>query len=277
MRFSQRHGYKPVKSIVQREDVDDDLRVGMWNVLDLRIWSKGDNSWLTSRPVEYSVTQALWKDFFKEPLDEIPAEWRKAYAEIRSRYFNCSWDEVLDFVEFVVQVRGAVRGKEIAQDLNVVLERERSAYRFVELSVVEITSPEEIASIEDALASTASIPGVATHLRSAIDLLSDRDSPDYRNSIKESISAVEAMTNRVAGTNGKTLGAALKQMNVNLHPALDGAFSKLYGYTSDADGIRHALMDEPNLEFEDAKFMLVACSAVVNYLLAKAGRAGVAV
>jgi hypothetical protein len=29
-------------------------------------------------------------------------------------------------------------------------------------------------------------------------------------------------------------------------------------------------MDESTVEFEDAKYMLVACSAFVNYLLAKA-------
>jgi hypothetical protein len=49
----------------------------------------------------------------------------------------------------------------------------------------------------------------------------------------------------------------------------------MYGYTSDAQGIRHALMDEPNLSFEDAKFMLVSCSAFVNYLIAKAAKAGI--
>ena len=48
----------------------------------------------------------------------------------------------------------------------------------------------------------------------------------------------------------------------------------MYGYSCDAEGISHALMDEPNLAFEDAKFMLVACAAFVNYLKAKAAKAG---
>jgi len=33
-------------------------------------------------------------------------------------------------------------------------------------------------------------------------------------------------------------------------------------------------MDEPNLTFDDAKYMLVSCSAFVNYLKAKAADAG---
>lgn len=58
---------------------------------------------------------------------------------------------------------------------------------------------------------------------------------------------------------------------------METAFSKMYAYTGDAEGIRHALMEETNLGFEDAKFMLVSCSAFVNYLKAKAARAGMVI
>ncbi|MCJ7614296.1 hypothetical protein MUO71_06000, partial [Candidatus Bathyarchaeota archaeon] len=60
---------------------------------------------------------------------------------------------------------------------------------------------------------------------------------------------------------------------IGLHGALKQSFIKLYAYTSDAEGIRHALMDAPTLSSEDAKFMLVSCSAFVNYLTAKAEKA----
>ena len=52
-----------------------------------------------------------------------------------------------------------------------------------------------------------------------------------------------------------------------IHPVLEAAFEKLYGYTSDASGIRHAgQIDGPEATFDEAKFMLVACSGFVNYL-----------
>jgi hypothetical protein len=66
------------------------------------------------------------------------------------------------------------------------------------------------------------------------------------------------------------------EAKTTLHSALKEAFKKLYGYTSDAQEIRHALTDEPNLDIEDAKFMLVSCSAFVNYLVVKAQKAGIA-
>ena len=62
---------------------------------------------------------------------------------------------------------------------------------------------------------------------------------------------------------------------VNIHPALLDSFNKLYAYTSDAEGIRHSLMEESTLCFEDAKFMLVSCCAFVNYLRLKASQAGI--
>lgn len=58
-----------------------------------------------------------------------------------------------------------------------------------------------------------------------------------------------------------TLGDALKLMKDKIYPAMKGAFEKLYGYTSDANGI-----GEGNSTFEEAKYMLISCSAFVNYL-----------
>lgn len=54
-----------------------------------------------------------------------------------------------------------------------------------------------------------------------------------------------------------------------IHAGLKSAFNMLYGYTSDANGIRHAGdIGGPSSTFEEAKFMLVSCSAFVNYLIA---------
>lgn len=45
----------------------------------------------------------------------------------------------------------------------------------------------------------------------------------------------------------------------------------MYGYASDANGIRHALSEESTISVADAKFMLVICSAFINYVLGKMG------
>ena len=115
---------------------------------------------------------------------------------------------------------------------------------------------------------------VYDHISKANKLLADREKPDYENSIKESISAVEAICEIITETKGKeaTLGNMLKKLEdngVEIHKGLKSAFNILYGYTSDANGIRHA-GDIGGLSstFEEAKFMLIACCAFVNYLMA---------
>lgn len=73
------------------------------------------------------------------------------------------------------------------------------------------------------------------------------------------------------------LGKALRiiEGKINLHPALRTGFAALYGYTSDADGIRHAMLESTTLQQEDAQYMLVSCSAFIHYLLVKCEKSGI--
>jgi hypothetical protein len=49
---------------------------------------------------------------------------------------------------------------------------------------------------------------------------------------------------------------------------------KLYASTSDKDGVRHAVLDQSTISFAEAKFMLLACSAFVNFVLEAASARG---
>ena len=70
--------------------------------------------------------------------------------------------------------------------------------------------------------------------------------------------------------NDATLGKMLKNLEdkgIKIHSAMKNAFNSLYGYTSDAKGIRHAGRSRgENLLLQMQKFMLVACSTFINYL-----------
>lgn len=138
--------------------------------------------------------------------------------------------------------------------------------------IAPITNETEIATIEQS-ADTA-FQSVNQHIQKALSLYADIQSPDYENSIKESISAVEAICCIITGLSGAnaSLGKVIKKLKdngVHIHLAMEQAFSSLYGYTSDEDGIRHGGIDFKNAPAEDAKYMLVSCSAFVNYLIEK--------
>ena len=138
--------------------------------------------------------------------------------------------------------------------------------------IVQITSEEEIKEIEEAISNSNKWEPVNIHLKAAITYFSNRENPDYRNSIKEAISSIESLCVIITGDSKATLGPTLGviEKKYKIHGALKSAFTSLYGYTSDAGGIRHKLLtDDIVVSMEDAKFMLVSCSAFINYLKVK--------
>jgi hypothetical protein len=272
--FSERKGLKKVRTEIQIESVDDALRNRLWNVF-FPFYLKGVGLYEWRYEGLQTFVRRFWDEYRKLPTTSAPQDSRDIFTELYEFFFNCAWSEVYDFLECVVTYFPFEEyNKQFVAACNAVLESELSGYRFVGDKVIPTTSEEELQEIEQAL-EQPSAP-IRTHIKEALRLMSDRKSPNYRNSIKESISAVEATCNLLAGKK-VTLGQCLKDVKekIGLHGALEKAFSSLYGYTSEAEGIRHALMDEPTLIFEDAKFMLVSCSAFVNYLISKASKAGI--
>jgi hypothetical protein len=279
MRFSQRKGYKPIRDTVQKDCMDDELRNGLWNALDICIW-KGNKFSHYSDNFEssnlYLLFQRYWLHYFKYPLDNLPGYYKDSHARVRKYFLNCEWYEVYDFIEFTAQSAPEGLVSNYTNTCNRILEKEQSAYRFVDNQITDLTAEEEIESIEHAIKSSSNLSGVNTHLKTAIGFLSDRKNPNFRNSVKESISAVEALSRIISGDPKATLGTALKRIEEKnaIHSALKKAFSSLYGYTNDSGGIRHAMLEESNISHNDAKFMLVSCSAFINYLLGKLSEEG---
>lgn len=276
MRFSQRMGLKPAQKPLQLDGVDNELRSGLWSLYHetvLKQFKPASHHW-PARGNELSGSNLetlffmYWFEVYEQPTDTIPQTIDSAIEIVRKIFFEGPYAEVYEFLE--VTLANFSARTDLQALWNSMLERHNSGFRLLDGVAVKVTSDTEIAAIETAL--DAKLKGVRLHLRSALEKLSDRKTPDYRNSIKESILAVESLAQSLTGNARTTLGEALKVLGpaVGMHPAFRDALSKLYGFTNDADGIRHAILDEPTVTYADALFMLVACSAFVNYVLGKA-------
>ena len=211
----------------------------------------------------------IWVNFLKKPADELDtyADF-KGNTPIKQYFLSGLWNKIYDLVEFIVRAPISIingsRRKHLVAVFNRVLEREHAAFRVVDGFVTKITSKEEIESIETA--SNAPFDSVRKHIHQALALLSDRDNPDYRNSIKESISAVESLAKEITENSNGTLGQLTSDLN--LHPAFSTGLSNLYGFTSNAEGIRHGGVGQLlELDQSTAHFMLIICSAFVNYII----------
>ena len=276
--FSQRKSLKPLKKEIQIDSMDDKLRNRLWNVLKKNLWDlfpsnievsyRNTPNTLDSNEELKFLCEKIWDELFGCSLDSMPTKCHDVFFGIKKYFFNCEWNEVYDFIEFVVNNYPCFPEMElIIEQCNIVFEEESSAYRFVENEIVQITDEVEIEEIEEAL--NNKYTQVNGHIKKALYNLSDREHRDYKNSIKESISAVEAICSKITGEN--TLGKALNKIEkyIYIHPALKEGFDKIYGYTSNESGIRHGMIDDNEVGFDEAKFMLVACSAFVNYLKMK--------
>ena len=185
--------------------------------------------------------------------------------DYRDLFFDGTTEERISFLEIIA--RGDKNPKLsaiLSRRLNTVLEERRVVYRFVSGWMTDVDNKQEREAVEAAMRESA-------HIEKAVALLYSRDNPDYANSIKESISAVEDICKEITGKPKATLADCLHVIDdkAPMHAALKQALTKLYGYTSDEGGIRHAGLSGGEVAFEEAKFMLVACSAFCNYLRAK--------
>lgn len=275
MSFSQRQGITPTQKIFQLKSIDNDLKNSLWSLVQMTYWDTYETpdtlyyiDYIKNSNREKLIVR-LWLYHLKIPIDEIPTHFCDCLRQLRKHFFSAEWFQIYDFIEFVAEQGPSDLQNTFIKNANDFLEQENSAYRFVNNKLTEITSEIEIVSIENAIENTGPFSGVKQHLESSLQLLSDRQNPDFRNSIKEAISAVESLCKTLTNDNDATLGKVLGKLErqKGLHPALKSAFSSMYGYTSAADGIRHALMDKDTLTKADAKLMLVSCSAFTNYLI----------
>lgn len=282
MKFSQRYGYVKAADVLKRGFLDTEGISALCNCYDfLAMWFQNYDLNRGYHDKSYTdLEEAIWCFFMNKRRNDFYSDYSHkvaATAYLQSEQYE--WFTKFDLIEFTInRLRtGAPQGykgyhnivNRFVLMLNSTFKRLNYAYRVVDDYIVEITDQEEIAAIEEAVRKKSS---VRTHIEEALKHLSNRPTPDYRNSIKESISAVEVLCREITGES--TLGPALHTLEKNgveIPKFLQSGFEKLYVYTNDSKtGIRHALMsDKETPSFDEAKFMLVACSAFVNYIQGK--------
>ncbi len=218
----------------------------------------------------------LWSRFFILDSDDFEYYYANSGTkEVKKHYNELSWNKVFDYIEeYCKLIRGYASQtyNELCNLLNQTLEKHNSAYRILEGKIIPISDDKDLKVISEA--SHTPHQAINSHMQKAIVFFSNRENKDYSNVVKEAITAVESAVSTIIQSPGKTLGDALRILNDHstIHPALIEAFIKIYGYTSDKrSGIRHAIFEGSDCipDYADAKYMLVSCSAFINYLLLK--------
>lgn len=288
--FSDRNNIDKLNTIIQTDSFDERTRIQLYNYFVYII--EDDRHYAIDRENFYLN---VLDNVYCEVVDDYDAYSIIEYMEtckgyIKNTFLHDSYDAILSLVEYLANkidsdipalarrvnydTNGIGSPVHIQDEVNELFEKECVGYRFIGEKIVAITDKIEIKEIEESLQST--YDGCREHIKKAVGFLADREHKDYKNCIKESISAVESICCIIADKKNATLGEALKilESKCNLKGQLKSAFEKLYTYTNnDKGGIRHAEgVFVSEVSFEEAKFMLVSCSAFVNYLIAEYGK-----
>jgi AbiJ N-terminal domain 4 len=88
MRFSERHGYKPVRKIIQIDSMNDELKNALWNVLTLFIWERVNSTRGFPSSTMKDFCDLVWFDFFKETLDTMPNTGSGVSKLLRYKFFS---------------------------------------------------------------------------------------------------------------------------------------------------------------------------------------------
>lgn len=270
--FSQRAGLDPIPPQLKVGEVSEELRRLLSYYLRLEIDRESYAS------VDYLVFKEKWKRvamdlhvlFFRKPANTFEYSAYRNQRRLEEFIARSSIGQLFDLVEFLVRHDGcsAILKRELADAFISA----RAAYRvFDNRCIAAIGNEEQAHAIERAIADAETSNDLAARAHLIAAGVALRNS-DWAGSVRESIHAVEAAAIRLA-PEAKTLGDALKvlQRNGHLHEALKRAFGALYGYSSDEQGVRHALVfsDTPDVDEADALFMMSACAAFISYLLAR--------
>ena len=286
--FSDRHKLQSFNTEIQLTDFDERTKIAVVN--KIKDWIHEENFYRERENFYKNLIKEAFCEFLSPNLeDKIHYGQNDIFNQyIYAPIMENSYEEVLSLVEYIANYFMQWKKHQIdngyvgfwencniyATEINQIFQQEYVGYRFIDGEITPISDETEVAEIEQSL--DIEFQGCRSQIKKALALLSDREKPDYKNSIKESISAVESICQIITGDSKATLGEALKNLQDNgitIHPALKKSWSSLYGYTSDEGGIRHAEgLFESNVTFEEAKYMLVSCCAFVNYLIAEYGK-----
>ena len=278
--FSQAQGYEEISGPLRLGELPDDARTGIWNtffpsmrqVLQRagrhapRQIVRLDGKW-------HDILQAMHTDFHKLPLDEWTAAFETNRSMLREYIETWPFNKVFDLIQFVLRHPKCPPG--FIRDMKRTFAECRLAYTIdagPPPTILPAVTPEEGDAVVGALRTLrdAGLDGSAAHLRKAAACI---NAGDCAGSVRESIHAVESVARQLDPNAAQALGPALNALEKRgaLHPALKDAFSKLYGYTSDEQGVRHALLDRSDAQVgqDEAVFMLGACASFASYLWRK--------
>ena len=233
---------------------------------------RSDGRWFWNFDTEWwQIFQMLHREFLRRPMDEFTPTVGEVVQVYRELFLgNLAFNRIFDILQLIMRHPSCPVGftVEVAEifkqcQLAYVVNTEQP------VTILPAATKQEGEAIIGAIKEfrEAGLHGAEAHLKKAGELINERDWP---GAVRESIHAVESVARQLDPDASNKLDPALASLERKgrLHPAMKQAFSRLYGYTSNEEGIRHALLTTATSPVgqDEAVFMLGACASFASYL-----------
>lgn len=215
-----------------------------------------------------SAVRRLWTEHFGFYSDELPYHESDFHKRLKALLAGDA--EFLDALQYLARARLLNQDNYLL--IGALLRKELIGYRFIgkagdgSATLMPIADEAEAAQNVANYSALGAEGAAQVHFRLAVERLK---AGDFRGSVTESIHGVESVAKGVTGNPHATLGEALNVLSKSkpLNPALHRGLSAIYGWSSQDDGIRHAMSDEAQPVTEpEARFMISACLAFSVWL-----------
>ena len=280
--FAQAEGLEDLPKQLNLKELDKKARALIWASV-FRSYMRSTNS---SHMITYMIEpwntmlQDYWVECLEQDLDKWSSEVSTWSDKLSAIFKHPNYAVVLDKLQFFLRHPNCPKG--LHMGIEQALLKGHTAYRLLFPNYIPTITPvgteAEAHAVSQTFADLSSYGSnsAARHLKEAVEFLNN-DKPS--KAVSESIHAVECIVRKLVDDDSATLGQALlklKKHDIHIHRGLEDGLKKLYGYTSDEKGVRHALAfgEESTVDEADALFMFGACASFVSYLLRKGRSAG---
>lgn len=258
------------------DDAPLKLRIGICNIINQYILYLGDYKNIYNLITLHFQIERKDNINFKDAAEYFiknALSWNQVYDLIELIYDNLSykeWSHINGWIELPEETRKLrynftidVNNQFKSCCIGWILRKGRIEFGGSELLNEELIKKAKL------LLSNKSFENPNSQFNKALELLSRRPNPDIENSIKDAISAVEGILKILLGGKPKIkFGDGIKKL-VNegkIKKPLDEIFHALFGFASNAPGVRHGQPDRPVTSLPEAFFFIYTCAACIIYL-----------
>lgn len=215
------------------------------------------------------------KQYVEEKLKVLP--WQKRFDFCEVIYLKLAYAPDEEFFHYGNQTPFTLNDAQtyIEKEIQQLFIDEFFAYEFTQGSVIRKGRKHTVETADKAqyVMSDSRLRKARTYYSKAQNFFRDREQPDYANTVKDAVCAIESAGKELfPQADVSTLGELInwlknKNNNFAIPPALINTFSSIYALRNSAEGVAHGSTNGGDITKEIAEYILSVSASTIIYLV----------